>query len=314
MATPWMTRWLWAAGLYSICWGIAVVFWPSLMCGLLGLYRITYPEVWQYVGVLIGLYGFAYIVAASAPLRHWPVVLVGLLAKIIGPIGFFRAAIEGRLPWQFGLTVVVNDLIWWVPFCIILARAYEHHLSSLRVISPEVQDFALRVTTNGGLSILELSKHQPTLLYFLRHAGCPFCRESLNRLSRERPKLEASGTALVLVHMVSDQHARKFLKRYGLDDVPLVSDRNRALYRAFGLGRGTLWQLIGPQLWLRGIELILKHGQSLSPQGGDLFQMPGVFLLFHGHVIRSFVHQTAADRPDFLLLAQGGSLAGNYGG
>jgi peroxiredoxin len=309
-----MTRLLWVAGLYSICWGIAVVFWPSFVCRLLGLHGINYPEVWQYVGVLIGLYGFAYIVAASAPLRHWPVVLVGLLAKIAGPIGFFRAAIEGRLPWQFGLTVVVNDLVWWVPFCIILARAYDHYLSSLRVVSPEVQDFALRAATNSGVSLLELSKRQPVLLYFLRHAGCSFCRESLARLARESARLEASGTGLALVHMDSDEHARKFLKRYGLEHVPRVSDPKRALYRAFGLSRGTLWQIMGPHLWLRGIASILKYGQSLSPQGGDIFQMPGVFLLYHGHVIRSFVHQTAADRPDFVLLAQGGSLAGNYGG
>jgi hypothetical protein len=37
---------------------------------------------------------------------------------------------------------------------------------------------------------------------------------------------------------------------------------------------------------------------------GDGFQMPGIFLLFHGEVLRSYRHQTAADRPDYVDLAE----------
>jgi hypothetical protein len=36
---------------------------------------------------------------------------------------------------------------------------------------------------------------------------------------------------------------------------------------------------------------------------GDGFQMPGVFLIFKGEVIRSYRHHTAADRPDYINLA-----------
>jgi hypothetical protein len=104
--------------------------------------------------------------------------------------------------------------------------------------------------------------------------------------------------------MGTDQHARKFLSRYSLTDVPRVSDPERALYRAFGLGRGNLWQILGPQLWFRGILSMLKYGQSLSPEGGDIFQMPGIFLVYHGHVVSSFLYRDASDRTDFLRLTQ----------
>ena len=83
------------------------------------------PRVWQCIGMLVGVYGVGYLVAASDPIWHWPIVLVGLLGKVLGPVGFIRAAILGDLPWVMGWTIVFNDLIWWVPFAIILWKAWE---------------------------------------------------------------------------------------------------------------------------------------------------------------------------------------------
>jgi hypothetical protein len=33
---------------------------------------------------------------------------------------------------------------------------------------------------------------------------------------------------------------------------------------------------------------------------GDATQMPGVFLLHRGEILKAFKHKTAADRPDYL--------------
>lgn len=41
---------------------------------------------------------------------------------------------------------------------------------------------------------------------------------------------------------------------------------------------------------------------------GDGFQMPGVFLLYHGTVLRSYRHQSAADRPNYSQLVDPQSL------
>ena len=77
--------------------------------------------------MIVGVYGVGYAVAARDPLRHWPIVLVGLLGKVFGPIGFLQAALAGDLPWSFGWVLVGNDLVWWLPFAAILWRAATDH-------------------------------------------------------------------------------------------------------------------------------------------------------------------------------------------
>lgn len=170
-------------------------------------------------------------------------------------------------------------------------------------VSKEVRALALKVPTSTGESVLELAQRRPILLFFMRHDGCPFCRESLARIAKLRRQIEAGGTSLALVHMSSRAHARRLLSRFGLEDVPAISDPRRSLYRAFGLRRGSLRQVAGPALWPSGIPLVLRRGQSLSRKGGDLFQLSGLFLVFQGQVVRSFFHRNAGDMPDFLSFA-----------
>jgi len=57
---------------------------------------------------------------------------------------------------------------------------------------------------------------------------------------------------------------------------------------------------------VRGIQAGIVEGHGLGRLAGDAFQMPGVFLVFHGQVIRSYRHQSTADRPDYLGFATAG--------
>lgn len=119
----WETRCLLAAGLYNLAWGLLVILQPHLLFDLAGATRLNYPEIWQCVGMIVGVYGVGYLIAARDPRRHWPIVLVGLLGKVLGPIGFAVALSKGTLPALFGLTILTNDFIWWIPFSMILLRA-----------------------------------------------------------------------------------------------------------------------------------------------------------------------------------------------
>ena len=56
-------------------------------------------------------------------------VLVGLLGKVLGPIGFLEAATTGALPWRFGWTILTNDLIWWPAFGAILLTVWRRRLA-----------------------------------------------------------------------------------------------------------------------------------------------------------------------------------------
>lgn len=113
-----------AAGVYNLTWGAFVIFVPSLPFQWAGMELPRYVEIWQCVGMIVGVYGVGYAIAAFAPLRHWPIVLVGLLGKVFGPIGMANAIWQGQLPLVAGWVCVFNDLIWWLPFALILWRAY----------------------------------------------------------------------------------------------------------------------------------------------------------------------------------------------
>jgi hypothetical protein len=121
----WM-RWVLAlAAVYNLAWGAWVVLQPEAIFAWTGLAPPRYPMIWQCVGMIVGTYGIGYAIAATAPLRWWPLVLVGLIGKLAGPVGFLQTALAGDLPWAFGWTILTNDLIWWAPFTIILLRAWQ---------------------------------------------------------------------------------------------------------------------------------------------------------------------------------------------
>ncbi len=120
----WATACLRAAAVYNLAWGAAVIAFPHLLFDACGIPRLNYPEIWQCVGMIVGVYGVGYWVAAGDPRRHWPIVLVGLLGKVFGPVGFAVALARGVFPPAFGLTILTNDLIWWVPFALILWDAF----------------------------------------------------------------------------------------------------------------------------------------------------------------------------------------------
>ncbi|MFW6336957.1 MAG: hypothetical protein ACOC3G_07495, partial [Phycisphaeraceae bacterium] len=185
----WMTWVLLAAGAYNLAWGGFVVLFPEAMFRWIGAELPRYPELWQCIGMIVGVYGIGYAVAARDPLRHWPIVLVGLLGKIFGPIGFFDAVvIRDVFPLAFGFTIITYDLIWWVPFTIILWHAFRHAQGddTPRPAMSEDEQRALfdRVRTHRGTSVGELSRTEGgVLLVLLRHLGCTFCRAMLGDLA-----------------------------------------------------------------------------------------------------------------------------------
>jgi hypothetical protein len=79
--------------------------------------------IWQGMGMVIGVYGLGYWWAAHNPVKHWPIVAVGFLGKIFGPLGFTINYFKGAVPFSFGYTLITNDFIWWLPFILILNEA-----------------------------------------------------------------------------------------------------------------------------------------------------------------------------------------------
>lgn len=126
-APDWMKWSLVSAGAYNLIFGVFVVLFPSLFFDWLGMDQPKYIELWQCIGMIVGVYGVGYLIAAFDPARHWPIVLVGFLGKVFGPIGFLQAVMKGSLPIVFGVANITNDLIWLIPFAMILRYAYQRN-------------------------------------------------------------------------------------------------------------------------------------------------------------------------------------------
>lgn len=122
-APRWIRWWLFGAGAYNIVWGAWVVLFPNALFDWTGVERPNHPELWQCIGMIVGVYGIGYAIAARDSRRHWPIVLVGLLGKVLGPIGMATALVQGRFPLAFGVTCLTNDLVWWIPFALVLRDA-----------------------------------------------------------------------------------------------------------------------------------------------------------------------------------------------
>ncbi|MCC5919883.1 MAG: alkyl hydroperoxide reductase [Cyclobacteriaceae bacterium] len=114
------------AALYNIIWGAWVVLFPMHFFELTGMEPINHPSIWQGMGMVIGVYGLGYWWASADPITHWPIVVVGMLGKVFGPIGFFFNYSQGAIPFEFFYTLITNDFIWWIPFSYILYKTYQH--------------------------------------------------------------------------------------------------------------------------------------------------------------------------------------------
>ncbi|MGB0715276.1 MAG: alkyl hydroperoxide reductase [Phycisphaerae bacterium] len=123
MRADWAKWTLLLAAGYNLLWGAWVILFPNSIFSALEMDLPRYPGIWQCVGMIVGVYGIGYAIAAYDPMRHWPIVLVGFLGKIFGPIGFVKAVIMGEFPLGMFWMIVSNDLIWWAPFAMILWRA-----------------------------------------------------------------------------------------------------------------------------------------------------------------------------------------------
>jgi hypothetical protein len=114
---------LWVASLQCLIWGPLIILAPQKSALAYG-----YAEppqdlfLWQGMGLIITLYGVGYAIAGLDPLRHWLTVAVGLLAKILGPIGMTWAVLQGQTSSGVLKLIPVHDVIWWFPFALIVIR------------------------------------------------------------------------------------------------------------------------------------------------------------------------------------------------
>jgi peroxiredoxin len=210
------------------------------------------------------------------------------------------------LPTAFGLTLLTNDVVWWLPFAAILYNAARISQGRYAVPIPAdatPESMMAKTTTASGKNLRDLSFESPVMLVFLRHFGCTFCKQALADLARDKTNIEFDGTHLVLVHMGDPEQAARVFSKYRFKRLDHVADPGQRLYQAFGFKRGTFGQLFGPGVIWKGLAATLTGGHGVGRLEGDGFQLPGIAFVYEGKVTSIIRHRTAAERFNYTELA-----------
>jgi hypothetical protein len=137
-----------------------------------------------------------------------------------------------------------------------------------------------------------------TLVVFLRHLGCPFCRQCVTEI-REASRRGPMPPTL-FVHPATVAEGEAFFRK-AAPESRAVADPDARLYEGFGLVRGGVGSLLNASVIACGIRaLVAGHGGGRIQ--GDPWRMPGFFLIRDGAIAWEHRARHAADHPDFTHL------------
>ena len=290
-----------ATATFYVVWAGWVLGWPAESLSWAGLASMSgAAPLWRFTGLVDLVLAGGLVAASVKPCQYWPVTSLGLALHAAATCGFGVSVRAGELPASAWPAILIHDAFWCVPLVLVLNGVRCTDAERRSMGCHEVQAFALRTKTQYGVSIAEMSNLSPVLVVFLRQLGCAFSQESIADLAKRRKQIEKHGVQIALVHMSREPDASRVLTTCGLGDLPRVSDPNLSLYHAFGLRRAGAHHFLNPKVVFRMLLAIAKHG--LGKALGDSAQMPGAFFIFHSEILRSYRHQTPADRVDLLAL------------
>ncbi len=141
-------------------------------------------------------------------------------------------------------------------------------------------DLTLTNTKGESVALSSLWAVKPLILVFLRHYGCAFCKEQVFRLRTDHERIVAAGADVVCVAMGPHTAGRAFQIVMQLPFDILATGDSIEPFRAYGLGRASIWQLLSPVLWARILRNAFRgFVNKLNEAQGDLAQMSGAFVV-----------------------------------
>jgi hypothetical protein len=137
----------------------------------------------------------------------------------------------------------------------------------------------------------------PTLLVFLRHFGCPFCKQTIADL-RDVSQRVAGYPPVLFFYQGTQNEGRAFLRRYW-PEARAVADADGVFYDGMGVGHGGLAQMFHPGV-LPALARAAANGHlGGDDAGGDSRRMPGLFVTRAGEIVWSHRARHQADHPAF---------------
>lgn len=119
------------------------------------------------------------------------------------------------------------------------------------------------------------------------------------QLRGDRATFKRLGASVVLIGLGAPERAKWFCEDRKLSFV-CAADPDASAHRAYGLRRGSLRQVMGPQVYLRWAKARVLSDISFpsAKLGEDVMQMPGTFVIDTGGVVR-YAHRNrdVTDNP-----------------
>jgi hypothetical protein len=247
------------AALYNFAFGIWAGLFPQSFFTLFRLAPPVYPSIWACLGMVVGVYALAYAYVAWKPQDGDVLVAIGLIGKVLGPLGWVWSVWQGELPPRTFPLILLNDLIWWFPFLFYLLRNKRHRSRIVIFTTVAVHSIACVGTllTRGGTEI------HPSLM------------------ERQRWILESSPlwATVWVAWVLSSLSILAFFTVWARQLKTRFSLKGAALWVALGLGAlGVPFDLTGELInivWLtdpsnslerftRGTELYLLFGAAIA--------------------------------------------------
>ncbi|WP_039947772.1 SelL-related redox protein [Leptospira fainei] len=140
---------------------------------------------------------------------------------------------------------------------------------------------------------------KPSLLIFLRHLGCIFCRETVADLRLMAESMPAFPPVLFIYPDMA-RDGEEFFQRFW-PEASAIADPKTILFRLAELHDGGFLELAGPEVWVSALRAVTK-GNFYGVQGQHLLQMPGAFLVLKDRILWKHTYRHIGDHPDWTKL------------
>jgi peroxiredoxin len=109
------------------------------------------------------------------------------------------------------------------------------------------------------------------------------------------PDFQKRGAAVAAVTQGTAKQTADLCARHSVR-FPCLADPSRQAYLAFGLDRGGFTEVMGPAVLFKAALSAFRG--NFGPPGGDVFQMPGTFVIGTDGIIRlAYRSRDASDLP-----------------
>ena len=164
----------------------------------------------------------------------------------------------------------------------------------MNTVTPELARCNLKTIEGETISFSSLYRDQTTLIFFVRHFGCIFCRERVSSLAHAQSILDAQQLKAVVIGNGHPHMAKSFVEELGLV-FPVFCDQEGTAYRLAGMRRNFGLNLSS----IKDAWRSYQSGYRQHKTAGDVWQQGGVLVVnSEGTILEACADQSAGEYID----------------